>query len=188
MNEMSTAIEKETKVRLFSTLRNTTVNGSGARYAIFMQGCAHNCKGCHSKDSHSLEAGIVTTYRNLLDDINANLPLLDGVTFSGGDPLYNWKATLDLCKAIKELPNWNENQHTVWLYTGYTYEEVLADENLTEVIKAVDVIVDGKFDIDKKSNLLRFRGSSNQRIFELKKDSAEPKQELTNTIGWVSAD
>lgn len=147
------------------TYPETIVDGEGIRYSIYLAGCRHHCKGCHNKTSWNPQAGSVLTQQKvdeIINEINAN-PLLDGITFSGGDPFYNPEEFLPLIKTIKERTNMN-----IWCYTGYTYEQLMDMEVCREILKLVDVLVDGKFIEDLYSPYLEFRGSSNQRIIKLK--------------------
>jgi anaerobic ribonucleoside-triphosphate reductase activating protein len=89
------------------------------------------------------------------------------VTFSGGDPLFQIDGLLDLAQKIKTLGK------TMWLYTGYTFEEVATDKSLSRILPYVEAIVDGRFDINKRDTALRFKGSSNQRIIDVQKSIAE---------------
>ena len=98
----------------------------------------------------------------MIAQINAN-PLLDGITFSGGDPFYNPEAFLPVIRKFHEQTGLN-----IWCYTGYTYEELLADPLRHPILTYIDVLVDGKFDKSLYSPRLEFRGSSNQRILNLK--------------------
>lgn len=98
----------------------------------------------------------------IIQEVNAN-PLLDGITLSGGDPFYCPPELLRFLKAFKAKSN-----HTIWCYTGYRYEELLEDEDRKACLPYIDVLVDGRFEIDKLDPHLKFRGSSNQRIIHLK--------------------
>lgn len=144
-----------------------TDNGIGLRTTIYVAGCWHFCKGCHNPFSWNENHGEDLTTDEILDIILENE--LADVTISGGDPLtFQYDETLKLVKTIKERTNKN-----IWLYTGFTFDEVY---NLRrEILEYIDVLVDGKFQIENRDLTLRFRGSSNQKIINV-------KNALTNAI------
>lgn len=138
-------------------------NGPGVRVIIFFSGCTHHCEGCFNPETWDFNFGQPFT-QETIDYIlnNANHDYIEGLTLLGGDPLCgnNPEASLDLCKQFKQnFPN-----KTIWLYTGSLFEDV---KNLP-VMQYVDVCVDGPFILDKKDISLVFRGSSNQRIIDVK--------------------
>lgn len=139
-------------------VRGTTVDGPGFRTAIYLAGCRHGCPGCHNPESWDFEAGEEMT----LEEILAIVEEEDfDVTLTGGDPLYNPESTAILAKAIKE------SGHTVWLYTGFTIEEIRTSATLSLPLPYLEAIVDGPFVASLKEPDLPFRGSSNQRIIML---------------------
>lgn len=152
-------------LRILGTYKETVVDGEGLRYSIYFAGCTHACKGCHNKESWCPDNGTLVTEEYLdkiINEINSN-PLLDGITLSGGDPLYNPEEMLEVVKYLKEKTKIN-----IWLYTGYTIEELRKDNKRMAVLEYVDIIVDGKFVQELYDPLLKFRGSSNQRIIRKK--------------------
>ena len=129
-------------LRILGTYKETVVDGEGLRYSIYFAGCTHACKGCHNKESWCPDNGTLITEEYLdkiINEINLN-PILDGITLSGGDPLYNPEEMLEVVKYLKEKTGMN-----IWLYTGYTIEELRKDNKRMPVLEYVDTIVDGKF-------------------------------------------
>jgi len=160
------------EIKIAGTANDSIVDGPGIRYTIFVQGCPHHCEGCHNPHTHDFNGGKMSDTSKLLEEIKAN-PLLSGVTFSGGEPFCQAKALFHLGKKIKE------NGLDIITYTGFTFEELLEKTNeencYRELIEVSDYLVDGKFDISKKDYLLKFKGSSNQRIIDCKKSLEEGK-------------
>lgn len=146
-------------MRVLDIIRGTTVDGPGFRTSIYLAGCSHHCKGCHNPQSWDYHNGREMT----LDEIMEIIREEDfNVTLSGGDPLFAYHETAQLIKRLKE------DGRNVWLYTGYTWEEILADSRLLEVVKGVDVVVDGRFIENLKDPDLLFRGSANQRLINVR--------------------
>lgn len=142
-------------MKILDIIRGTTVDGPGFRTSVYFAGCNHNCPGCHNPQSHDPEAGTDMTLEELIDVIKEE----DfDVTLSGGDPLMHPEDVRQLAMEVKKLG------HTVWLYTGYTLDEIQRDKSLSAVLPYIDTIVDGPFIESLKDPDLLFRGSSNQRI------------------------
>lgn len=149
-------------------------NGPGCRTSIFVSGCTHYCKGCFNEAAWNFQYGKeFTTYvqNKLIEE--SNLPYIEGFTFLGGEPMevVNQRELRPFIERIKrELPEKN-----IWIYSGYTWEELI-DENNTRchsedteaILSMIDVLVDGEFEQDKKDVSLRFRGSSNQRVIDVR--------------------
>lgn len=145
--------------------KESFVDGNGIRYTIFVQGCKHHCKGCHNPSTWNFQGGIDMTTQDILEDIKSKKDNIDGITLSGGDPIYQAKNLIGLVKAIKE-----KTELDIWCYTGFTFEELKQnkDKSIAELLKYVDVIVDGQYIQELSSTELRFKGSSNQRIIDVK--------------------
>ncbi len=150
-------------VRLAADIQpDSILDGSGIRTVIWFQGCLHNCKGCQNPETHDMNGGMVVD----IDEIKMklkNLKYQSGITLSGGDPFFQPEAALEIAKFAKSIGL------NVWAYTGFTYEALLSDKSRLDLLKYVDVLVDGKFMIDKKSLNCKFRGSTNQRLIDVKK-------------------
>lgn len=158
------------KIRLFGTANDSIVDGPGIRYTVFVQGCTHGCEGCHNPGSHDLKGGYEEDTEKILEEIFRN-PLLDGVTFSGGEPFLQAKPLVHIAREVKA------KGLNVVTYTGFDFEYLLNaanDDNMyTELLKLTDILVDGKFMLDKRSIDLLFKGSSNQRIIDVQESFAQ---------------
>lgn len=158
---------KETAaIRIAGVVRESIVDGPGIRFVVFCQGCPHHCPGCHNAVTHDFDGGYDCSVEKILAAIDAN-PLLDGVTFSGGEPACQPEGFLVLAKAVKE------RGLDIVMYSGYTYEELLlmaeGDGALDALLQLVDVLVDGRYEADRRDLTLLFRGSRNQRAIDLAK-------------------
>lgn len=160
-------------IRLAAPLQtDSIVDGEGIRTVIWTQGCAHNCLGCHNPETHSFTDGYLVDVEEVKKEIS-ELTNQQGITFSGGDPLYQIDAVLELAIYAQSL---NLN---VWLYTGFTYEELKVmmkkNKKLKELLLNVDALVDGKFLLEEKSYDVKFRGSKNQRIIDIRNSIKQNK-------------
>ncbi len=154
-------------VRISGTIQESITDGTGIRYVLFTQGCPHHCTGCHNPQTHDFDAGEDRGIVSIAEEILSN-PLLDGVTLSGGEPFCQAKQLVEFVEHVKT----KNKKLDFWCYTGYTYSELewLGEENedITKLLKLVDVLVDGKFEQNRKDLALPFRGSHNQRILHLR--------------------
>ena len=143
------------------------VDGEGVRNSLYVSGCMFHCKGCYNAATWSFKAGIPYT-KELEEQIMRDLaqPYVQGLTLLGGEPFLNTGILIPLVKRIrKELP-----EKDIWSWTGYAWEELMLETpDKLELLQLVDILVDGRFDITKKNLMLQFRGSSNQRIIDVKK-------------------
>lgn len=150
----------ENRLRVLNIVDGTIVDGPGLRTSIYFAGCPHHCEGCHNPQSWDAAGGEAMTVSELMAVIEENDM---NVTFSGGDPLTQIDALLPLARAIKE------RGYTLWVYTGYTIEEIKSSESLRRILDYADAVVEGRFVMALRDTSLRFRGSSNQRIVEIKR-------------------
>lgn len=159
---------KKGYVRLASSEIQTDsiVDGEGIRSVIWFQGCSHDCPGCHNPETHDFNAGVEKSIEELKEEIRG-LEYQKGVTFSGGDPMMQIEALEELAACVHECGM------NVWVYTGFTFDEVLElgkkNEHYMKALENIDVLVDGKFVMALRSFDVQFRGSSNQRIIDVKK-------------------
>lgn len=149
------------EIRLAAELQtDSIVDGEGIRTVVWTQGCPHNCKGCHNPSTHAFDGGALVNVSVIVDQIK-QLKGQDGITLSGGDPVCQSDACIELCKAAHEVGM------NVWCYTGFTYEAMLSNPKYRKLLNYIDVLVDGKFILEEKSYNLYFKGSRNQRIIDV---------------------
>ena len=174
-------------MRILDMTTCSIADGTGFRLVIWCAGCDHHCEGCHNPESWDYYAGRdlkPDDAEKLLDEIEK--PFIKGVTFSGGDPLYdkNVSGVFNLCKSIKE----HYPEKTIWLYTGYDFEDIYippwaittqdcnpARDFRNGILKYIDVLVDRKFIKEQRDVSIAFRGSKNQRLIDVKKSLNESK-------------
>lgn len=142
-------------------------NGLGWRAVLFVSGCPHHCPGCHNKEAQDFNFGKKFNEEEILEKIKNN-SILKGITISGGEPLCkeNIKEVCNFIKDVKKV----KKDFNVWCYSGYTLDELenRNDPDTIECLNEIDVLVDGRFKQDLKDPNLKFRGSSNQRILDVK--------------------
>lgn len=156
------------KIRLAAPLQSdSVVDGYGVRTVIWTQGCSHNCPFCQNPSTHSFTDGQDVELDEIFEELKGLKSTQDGITLSGGDPLFQIEPVLEIAKFAKSI------DLNVWCYTGFTYDEILdmakKNEKYIDFLEYVDVLVDGKFEIEKKNLNLLFRGSSNQRLIDMPK-------------------
>jgi anaerobic ribonucleoside-triphosphate reductase activating protein len=142
----------------------TTSDGEGVRLSCYFSGCSLACKGCHNPISWDENFGeyfgkekqseIIAQLKNMIKP---------NITLTGGNPLESYDLYEFILNLKKEIPNVN-----IWIYSGFTIEEIVLNENMFSILKLCDTLVDGRFEIDKKDLTLAYRGSKNQRIIDIK--------------------
>ena len=158
-------------------------NGLGVRVSLFVSGCRRHCPECFNKEAQDFKYGKPFTDKEItFIESKLQLPQVRGLSLLGGEPmeLENVVELMPLCKYYKtQYPD-----KDIWCYTGYTIEELLNRNNIAtkEILKYIDILVDGDFQIDKKSLSLKFRGSSNQRIIDVQKTLKSNKVELIEEL------
>jgi anaerobic ribonucleoside-triphosphate reductase activating protein len=171
----------ENKINVAGFANDSIVDGPGLRFTLFVQGCPLSCEGCHNAQTQPFEGGTSYTVKQIFDMIEAN-PLLDGVTFSGGEPLCQADALLPLAKLIKQ------KKLSIVIYTGFVYETLLKHEALKsalELVELADTIIDGPFILKQKEFGLKFKGSKNQRIINMFKTMQEKTVVLEDGKEWA---
>lgn len=159
-------------MRYFKIRRLDVTNGPGVRVTLFVTGCSHKCPGCFNEELQDFEAGKIWDSKSR-DEIIENLqnPMVVGLNLLGGEPLEQTMDTSlrDLLREVRAMDK------SIWLWTGFIFEECLEDEDKMDIIKECDVIIDGPFIKAKRNIKLKYRGSENQRVIDVEKSLKENK-------------
>lgn len=166
------SMEENPTLRVLDIIPGTSVDGPGLRTSIYLAGCPHHCPGCHNPQSWDFNGGHQMTVMDILEEVERHG---FNVTFSGGDPIYQFRPLTRLAEKL------TKRGYTIWCYTGFRFEELLANADIVPLLKRLEVVVDGPFVEALKDSSLLFRGSSNQRIIQV-------ASSLSGDIGlWESA-
>lgn len=168
------------QIRLYGLVPGSIVDGPGIRFAVFMQGCVHHCPGCHNPKSQAHRGGKLMTVKDIVKQISSSQSSA-GVTLSGGEPFDQAEAVAELAEALKD------RGHNLWCYTGYLFEDLVDVVNkkpgegqskycnvkhsdaVKKLLLNLDVLVDGPFELAKKSYAAQYCGSTNQRLIDVQK-------------------
>lgn len=155
-------------IRIAGVTNDSIVDGPGFRLAVFTQGCPHHCPGCHNPETHDPHGGHDAHTQEIIAAMEKN-PLLAGVTLTGGEPLMQPQACLEIARAAHAAGK------NVWCYTGFTFEALMreGDADRLALLREIDVLVDGPFLLAQRSLDVRFRGSRNQRLVDVKESLAQ---------------
>ena len=176
MNIKKLATKNMSQSRIADYKPFTMVDGEGWRSSLYVSGCVFNCKGCYNKSIQDFGNGIV--YDNIIEDkIIEDLrhEKVQGLTLLGGEPMLNTEVCLNICNRVREEFG---DTKDIWCWTGYTWEELqesiscntVNSKKQLELLKMIDILIDGRFEQDKidTTGKLRFRGSSNQKVVDVK--------------------
>ena len=168
LQKIDNPVSEVRTLRIAGIVRESIVDGNGIRFTVFCQGCPHHCPGCHNPQTHPFDGGSLVTIDRIAQEIGKN-PLLQGVTFSGGEPFCQAGAFAGLAKMVHDMPG----NLDVTCYSGWTYEQLLEkaekEPDVAALLQECDYLVDGPFILAERDLTLRFRGSKNQRFLDLKK-------------------
>ncbi len=163
-------------IRVADIYKESIVDGEGYRMAIFLQGCNHHCKGCHNPQTWDFNGGTEMEISDIIDMYNSDI--MDGITLSGGDPFFQ-------ADKLQELFNYCEDKSvSLWAYTGFIFDEFLKyinnepcdnriNDSMINMLKYTEVVVDGPFILEQRTVEALYRGSTNQRLVDVKKSLAE---------------
>lgn len=154
-------------IRVSGLVAESIVDGKGMRFVVFCQGCPHHCPGCHNPDTHDFDGGREVQLEEIVGSIAQN-PMLQGVTFSGGEPFCQAAAFAELARMLRALPG---RRLDLMVYSGWTYEQLTekaeSEPAVGELLRLCDTLMDGPFLMAQRDLTLRYRGSRNQRHIDL---------------------
>lgn len=168
------------KIKVAGIVNDSITDGPGLRLTLFVQGCSRNCPDCHNQSALPMVGGTLYTAQEIMEKVKKN-PMLSGVTFSGGEPMLQAAALLPLAHLIRDA------DLDLAIYTGYTFEELFeqGDSSAMKLLSMASTLIDGPFEPEKRSLSLNFRGSSNQRILNLKESLNQGKAVEECNSAWV---
>jgi len=167
-------------VRIAGFVQDSIVDGPGLRFAVFAQGCKFSCEGCHNPDTQGLGGGREMAVGDIIREMHRN-PLTDGLTLTGGEPFLQAGDCALIAAAARE------KGLDVWVYSGYTFDELFAragtEPDVRALLESSDVLVDGRFVLFRRSLSAKWRGSTNQRLIDVQKSLATgAASEIIETI------
>ena len=167
------------EICIAGTVNDSMVDGPGLRYAVFTQGCPHACPGCHNPETHDYKGGETRDTQSIIDAFRKN-PLLDGLTLSGGEPFEQPLACALLAEAARQ------SGLNVWAYSGYTWQELQdqPDADTQRLLQSLDVLVDGRFEMNKRSLDLMYCGSTNQRLIDVQQSLKAGEARIWTPPAW----
>lgn len=151
-------------IHIYGIARNSIVDGPGVRYTVFTQGCRHACSKCHNQASWRFDGGIRMDIDTIVDEIRSDA-LCTGLSISGGDPFYRMSETLELVETIRREFG---NEFSIWIWSGFTYDELICNNVAKKILNHCDVLVDGLYVNALRDADLMWRGSSNQCVIDLR--------------------
>lgn len=150
------------------------INGRGLRHSLFTSGCTHQCKGCFNAATWNFNYGVPYTAEleeQIIQDLNMPDVHISGLSILGGEPFQNAEPLLGLVRRVRERCPGKD----IWIWSGYTFEELLQDDSRLALLSLCDVLIDGKFELERRNLKLKWRGSENQRVLDVQKSLADGK-------------
>lgn len=162
--------------------RFDVINGLGLRHSLYTSGCSHHCKGCFNASIWNFNYGTPFTEEfedRIIEDLNIDYVKISGLSILGGEPLQNVDGLLPLVKRIKA----ECEKKNIWIWSGYTFEEILQDDKQKELLSYCDILIDGRFVVELRDLTLEWRGSRNQRVLDAKESLNQGKAILLSLSG-----